>query len=192
MGVHLYRAPLWARLSGNWAVILYILSWVLLIVFYRFDLLTFFGDIVKEVVGTEFFNARLAYSKFFLGDYILGLIVLLNFAAFRAASVRLGHGLVACSRLIRWAAGFTLSLYLFHRPLLLFYAALIKGPRGPAFHVAVISLTLVSVLLLGHVTEHQKDRYRRLFLRLIGAFEALVTRWFPKAPARSSSRTTRL
>jgi peptidoglycan/LPS O-acetylase OafA/YrhL len=117
----------------------------------------------------------------FIGDYLLAIIVFLNFASFRAAEVILGKPLRALAKPIRWAASFTLSIYLFHKPLLLFYTALLHGdPRGLYFYFSVLAMVLVTIFGLATVTEHQKDRYRRVFIRVLAIGEQFIRIRFPR------------
>lgn len=181
MGVALYRSTWWAKPRTGPAVALYVLSWLFLIVFHWLDLTAYFAGVLKNLVGEEFYSTRMTFSKFFIGDYILGLIVVMNFASFRAAAGLLGHWLLPFSKSIRWAASFTLSLYLFHRPLLLFFTALVDGdPKRPEFFLTVLALVIASVVLLGLVTEHQKDAFKRVFLRLLTALEQSIRKRFPR------------
>ena len=87
-----------------------------------------------------------------------------------------GPSLRAMERPIRWAASYTLSLYLFHRPLVVFFTAAFHGdPRTPWFLVSVVSATLLAVWILGGLTEHRKNAFRsavaRLFSRLSRAWQ---------------------
>jgi len=95
-------------------------------------------------------SANLRYSRYVLGDLLTGGIVAINLYAAPYAELRFG----AAARPIAWAASFTFALYLLHYPLLDLYSTLaLPAPL-------LIAAVLVSVLLLGQVTERQKDRLR--------------------------------
>jgi peptidoglycan/LPS O-acetylase OafA/YrhL len=180
LGVYLWRSESWKKLDVASGIALWVLSWILLVLFHQFGVNAFLSNELKNVVGPAF-HTRLAFSKNFLGDYLLGAIVFLNFAGFRAGGTVLGKLFSPATKPIRWLASFTLSIYLFHRPLLLFYTALIDGdPQGLGFYFAVVGMTIVTSFGLGLVTEHQKDRYRQVFSRMLSGLEQFVRKHFPK------------
>ena len=74
------------------------------------------------------------------------------------------------ARSIRWLAGATLSLYLFHLPLMRFMAAMAKFPAGsvPGRALILVGVPII-VLLLAEVTERRKNAWRRwIWARLNG------------------------
>ena len=88
-------------------------------------------------------------------DYILGIIVGLNLLGMS----RVHHipGLRRFERPIRWAAGLTFSLYLFHFPLLQFVAAAVPGNASGGIHrIAVLVIPLLVVAGLGSLTENKR------------------------------------
>jgi len=179
LGVYLWRSKFWSELGAKRGTAIYAFSWVLLLLFHTFDLNSRLSDMIKEVVGSDF-HTRMTFSKMFIGDYVLAIIVFLNFAGFRAADKILGTPLRAVTKPIRWAASFTLSIYLFHKPLLLFYAALLHGdPKGMYFYVSVLTLVLLTIVGLAMVTEHQKDRFRQVFIRALASIERFIRERFP-------------
>jgi peptidoglycan/LPS O-acetylase OafA/YrhL len=64
---------------------------------------------------------------------------------------------------VRWIAGATLSIYLFHFPLLQCFGALFgMTPKSPIWmSAALIAATLASCLMLSTVTEAKKKTVRR-------------------------------
>lgn len=170
MGVSLQRSEAFGRIDRYQGVVLFVLSIVLLVAYHVLDGENRFRNVVAMWVGKEFQLEWMTYSGQFLGDYVLGAIVTLNFAAFKASSMLLGGWLLRAEMLVRWAAGFTLSLYLFHRPLLLFFGALLRGsPANPWFLVQTVVLVLVTVVGLGMLTERQRHRARALVDACYGA-----------------------
>jgi peptidoglycan/LPS O-acetylase OafA/YrhL len=110
-------------------------------------------------------------------DYLLGALVAAHFAGIRMS----GLGFAALFRLerpIRWAAGMTFSLYLFHRPLLQMFSAIGPGRPGEAGHNLFVAVaTLAACAALAEVTERRKDVLRRALDRLLaGAAPAPATR----------------
>lgn len=71
------------------------------------------------------------------------------------------------ARAIRACASYTFSLYLFHAPLLLFFAALTFSiDAGWLKNLLVLVSTLGAVYVLGSITELRRATYRRLFAAL--------------------------
>jgi peptidoglycan/LPS O-acetylase OafA/YrhL len=173
MGVYLYRSQFWRRLDPGVASALYAVSTILVIVFHVVDVEGFCGGLVKRVLGPDALDT-LTYSSWFLGDYILGVLVFLNFAAFRAASPIVARPLLWCEAPIRRAALFTFPLYLFHRPLLVLAMAIIRGdPRHPLFYAEVVCLAIAGCVVLGVMTERLR---RRLRPGLVVYFRRIVRR----------------
>ena len=166
-----------ARLiRSSYPAFLYVASWLLLAAFVSSPLPAMLHALVGRLFGAEFQLERLTYAESFLGDWVVGAIVWLNFASFREIAPAFGVPLRTLERPIRWAASYTLSLYLFHRPLVFFFTAAFQGdPRTPWFLVSVVSATLLAVWILGGLTEHRKNAFRsvvaRLFSRLSRAWQ---------------------
>ena len=74
---------------------------------------------------------------------------------------QLGPGLLKLARPIRWFAGMTFSLYLFHLPIAQVLAAIVPWePEAPLTRLTIVGGTFLSVALLAQVTERQKDWWR--------------------------------
>jgi peptidoglycan/LPS O-acetylase OafA/YrhL len=104
--------------------------------------------------------AALGFSKWFLASYVIGGFVALHLVGVAAAAPLLERWLPA--RPIRYAASFTFALYLFHYPLLHLYAAALEHAGLETWRGAVvIPATLMTVWLLGLVTERRKAGLKR-------------------------------
>ena len=104
-------------------------------------------------------------EEFSLLDYPLALFMALHIHA-AAAILKTWPRIVV--RPIRFAAGRTFSLYLFHVPLLhLTAAALVGLPHGPLKACLVALGGLVPVPLLALISEDRKAGYRRLLMRML-------------------------
>jgi peptidoglycan/LPS O-acetylase OafA/YrhL len=127
--------------------------------------------LVKSAIGTTLHDAfeagwprtagLLAFSGYPLTDYALAVLVALNFYA-AAHAHRLMGLLLPVGKLIRLLASFTLTIYLFHLPLLILYWDVLHTP--PWFCAVALSASIVG---LGYLTEH-----RRRDLRAMLAFVA--------------------
>ena len=160
LGVLLYR---WQRLRQISAVqgwLLVLGSSVGIVAFHHAGVSEQVADQFKSFIGAHGY-AQLTFSKFFLADYLLGSLVFLNFAGMRRISDSLTP-LLLLERPIRWLAGYTLSLYLLHQPLFLFWAAVLRGdPNGHAYWAMTTALVAVSVWAIGWVTENKRHALKR-------------------------------
>lgn len=105
----------------------------------------------------------------YLDHYATGLLFAVHMVAFDAFGSRLLGLLNRFARPIRWAAGATFSMYLFHQPTLELLVALAPWPPSSAATRAVVYLgTLVVVFILAEFTERRKDAWRRMFARPLG------------------------
>ena len=123
----------------------------------------------KALIG-ERWHAQLTFSKFFPSDYLLGSLVFLNFAGMRRVSDSLAPLLLRLERPIRFLAGYTLSLYLLHQPLFLFWAAVLRGdPQGHGYWGQTTAMVALSVWAIGWLTENKrhvlKHWLEQLFIR---------------------------
>ena len=124
---------------------------------------------------------RLVSSEKVLTDYLLGLLVMANFIGFRACARWFEGLLSAIERPVRFMAGATFSLYLFHRPMTHFLvsAGVDVGGNWLAFTGVVLGIIAVC-FALAEVTEKRRDAARRVFSALIGR---LIPSRMPQAPS---------
>ena len=107
-------------------------------------------------VGPKLYR-ELTFSKFFVADYLLCLLVFANFAGIRRLCRDLPLRAEPLERAVRFVAGFTFTLYLLHQPLFLFWGAVLTGKTGTlASWLLVTALTFGSVWLIGQVTENKR------------------------------------
>lgn len=126
------------------------------------------GNWIQPLVGARG-HELLGYSKWFLGDWVLGVIVLFHFASIRALEPRLAFlSRSWVEKPIRGLASHTFTLYLLHQPLLFFWAAVFSGsPTDPRFYLSTLACTLASLFALGFVFERQRGGLRTNVLRLL-------------------------
>src|SRR4051794_386602 len=99
---------------------------------------------------------RIGGSNAFIGDYLIALIITVNFAA--VASVpKIGDVLLRAKQSVSLVASFTLSIYLYHIPLLV----LLHKIGGGSVLVTVGGMTM-GFLVLGLMTEHKRTTLRWL------------------------------
>jgi len=109
----------------------------------------------------------------YLADYVVGLIVCLNFLfASQSQFARLERW----SAPVRAVAGYTFTLYLIHTPVMGLWRALYPHDVNRWTDIAALSMCIVlACYVFGFVTERRKDAFRILFERL---FERLLQRLF--------------
>jgi len=126
----------------------------------------YISEYTQKFLGVELFNS-LTWSRDFLSFYVVGFLVSLSFVGFEAVSHRFAIVLAFLSEPIRYLASYTFALYLFHYPLLQFFAALTYEESVQKTEpMLVVFGTIVSIWLLGGVSEKQKRRYRKVITSL--------------------------
>lgn len=111
--------------------------------------------------GWPFPGLPLKSADRFLADYVVCMLVVMNFLCARSAGLAL---LLRIERPVRWLASYTFTLYLAHA--LVMQVWLIVYPHRRSDTVDVLSLAVVIVsatLLIGELTEHRKRWFERLF-----------------------------
>jgi hypothetical protein len=160
-----YHRP---HLNDRVALIVLLLTSAIALAFIQFDVSVTIRTKMLAVWPTTM--QELHGANQFLGDWVLALIVGLNFTA--AASLgRFGGVLMRWARPIKAAAGCTFSAYLYHMPLLA-VAYLIFGLRAWAALLAVA----IGVAVLAQVTEQQLPAVRRM-LRWISVSQSSRPNW---------------
>jgi peptidoglycan/LPS O-acetylase OafA/YrhL len=121
------------------------------------------------VVGNEnrwFQNYEVLYlpENVIVTDYILGPLLALNILA----ATRLSLPLIWLGRPVKYLAGMTFTLYLFHAPVMHLIAGLFTGLGGRgARALAVALVTFLIVWLISLVTEQKRYLWNRFFHRLL-------------------------
>lgn len=161
LGVVLYRWQRLQQIGAGAGALLVAASWAAYALFHRAGLSQQGSDWLYHVLGSGL-HRELAFSKFFVGDYLLALIVAANFLGMRAWLAARPVAALVPSALIRTLAGYTFTAYVLHQPLLQFFAASIHGnPHQPWFYLATMSATLLAIAVVGALTEHQRHHWRR-------------------------------
>ncbi len=120
-------------------------------------------ELTEEVLSTHFVRNKLEFSRWFLNDYLVAMLVAMNILGVVSISGRIRvHD--KTGQYIRYFAGMTFALYLFHYPLLQLYASVFNN------NAAVVVLTLTSVILLAPVTEGRKSYWLKLMDRIHSCF----------------------
>lgn len=156
-GVVLYRWQALQRMgpSGGLALLFFaVLGYGL---FHGFDVSEAGSAWLRQRIGAHW-HQQLAFSRYFLTDYLLALIVACYFISIRA----LAPPLERIGPVVRPLAAYTFSIYLLHQPLIQFYAALFNGdPSGSGFYIVTMWAVFASTWAIGTVTERQRHHWRR-------------------------------
>lgn len=190
LGVALHRWQPLTRLPRWMYWVMFLSSWPLYAVFQHFDITEYGSQLLLRLIG-EKWHHQAAFSKFFIMDYPLALIIAANFVGFRGVADHFSRPLRACERPIRWLAGYTFSLYILHQPLLLFYAAVFRGdPAGNLFYAEVTGATVLTIGVIGAFTEQKRHLLRGWIRQRL--LSLMATNWWRRAittalgPARVS------
>ena len=94
--------------------------------------------------------------------YLVGLLVTTHLLGFRAVSGNFAPLLAAIRVPVRWLAGATFTIYLFHLPVAQFLAAVMPGePSGWAKRTTLTAGVLWIMFIIASETERRKDAWRR-------------------------------
>ena len=134
----------------------------------------------------------LYYSSNAVGDNIFAMLVAAHFVGCALLSRHVSTALEnqPAVKWIRWMAGHTFSLYVYHLPILLFIRAITHyDPHSPIAVLAAISFALLTIVGLSKITEEPypavRSLLRRWITRLLGRFQHQTTRR-PLAPSPQS------
>jgi peptidoglycan/LPS O-acetylase OafA/YrhL len=101
-------------------------------------------------------------------DAAVALLFSANIIGFHAISNAFSKPMARCEGVVRWVAGMTFTLYLFHYPLVNCLLAVTHWRPNTATGMLLVSgFVVVSVVVLAEVTERRKSAYRRLFAVLL-------------------------
>lgn len=172
--LHRYRAWYALRPWQYWA--LFLVSWPLYWMYQEFQIAEVGSSILGAWIGEKWLF-QLSFSKFFLANYLLALVIAANFVGFRGIAHHFSAPLLVFEKPIRWLSAYTFSLYILHQPLLQFYAALINGdPRGHLFYAEVVAATVLTILVVSAFTEQKRHYLKAWILRALVTL--MATKWW--------------
>jgi peptidoglycan/LPS O-acetylase OafA/YrhL len=167
------------RLAQWQSWVLFLASWPLYGLFQHYQLTEMGSQLLLRWIGAKW-HYQAEFSKFFINDYLLALIIAANFIGYRGVAHHFSAVLFPLEKPIRWLAGFTFSLYILHQPLLQFYAAVFNGdPSGPLFYFEMMAATLLSVGIIGAFTEHKRYQLRTWIRSMLVAM--MATNWWRRS-----------
>ncbi len=177
-GVYLYRSKALREISTNMGWTLLVLSFLGFAAYLQWDVADWARGGLLALIGPEW-TREFVSSQRFLADYFLGLCVGAHFVALRAICERHQDvpGLVA--KPIQALAGSTFTLYLLHRPLILFYFAVFQLESvGPGVYVLFLGLIVATTYVIALFTEQKKHIVKRWFAALFDWVEQRLAELF--------------
>ena len=158
MGVAVYRwIEVGGRLSTTMAALLF-LAPIGVVGVFALDRGLHLREHIEAAIGRDY----LSFSIIFVPAILFGALVAMNLFAFPSLERYLASPLARIEKPVRWVAGATLSIYLYHFPLLyLFGAAFRVEPSSPFWiNLAIVLATLACCFALSAVTESKKRTVR--------------------------------
>lgn len=103
----------------------------------------------------------LGHAEPFLVYYVIALLVCMNFVAARQLHSGIGRALRKARQFIHGIAGYTFSIYLFHRPLQNLIAHFYTARTGDTFITVSIQIGILAIIfLIGSFTERRAKHLR--------------------------------
>ncbi len=160
MGVAAFHLSVRITLTKPMALLFSIIPLIIYFLYRDIEAPKHLLKITIELLGRDFVYHDLKFSKEFINDYLVGFLV----ATHILGTITLLKNLSPpkpLDTIIKYFAGMTFALYLFHYPLLQFYGSITHNG------VAIVSLTFLTVLLLAPHTEGKKKTWQRLISKLL-------------------------
>ena len=173
-GVVLYHWKALRAISQTTAWLMVIFSIVGIWAYHQLEISELAANWLKSLIGSEW-HKQLTFSKFFIADYLLGALIFVNFAGMNALGNTTAPLLLRFERPIRGLAAYTLTLYLLHQPLFLFWAAVIRGnPDNHLYWWIITLMVALSVFAIGYVTENRRYLLRNFVAERLALIELQV------------------
>lgn len=183
MGVWVYRSNYFANLAVPLAWFCLIISLVGGYWYVHAGVGQLGWDYLQQLLGADL-HLQLSFSRQFISDYYLGILLSLHFIGLRILLARVKVLPKRLEVTIRYLAGATFSIYLFHQPLLWFYSAIFSSvEEGLPRYQIVVPLTFLSIFVLATFTEQKKNLWRDWIMQLLTLLEQVGSR-FRQAFAR--------
>jgi peptidoglycan/LPS O-acetylase OafA/YrhL len=182
MGVAVYRnLDVAQRLRPSVGLILFLAPLGLIGIFALEDAVHF-----QEHIWAFVDDRFIGYSRVAPAATMFGALMALHLYSLPSLGRYLAPLMTAVERPIRWIAGATLSIYLYHYPLLHIFGAMAHvTPSSPIWVSAtMLCCTLVCCIALSAVTESKKRTVRALIETVFGGLSAMRQRLLPDSLSR--------
>lgn len=183
-GVLAYRWRTADRMKAAFAIILWVASSLAFGAYHHYDLMRAFSEGVVLKHWGEWAHTELFYSRYFLPDWLLAAIIVVNFLATRRLVTLLPE---LNSKAMAWVGvvgSLTYALYIIHFPFVYMWGALLKSMTPGLEKVSVVLvLALTSVGIVAAAGEWLRPRMRKSFESVLGsqAVVSWTSRWVSKS-----------
>ena len=167
-GVFLYWNREKLRLTQTGALVMFFGSVAIYLLFYWFNVSVHIREFLKAVF--PHFIAEITSSNQFAGDFLLSLVVSGNFLSVYSMNDKVLNWASRHSKFIGACAGYTLSLYLFHQPVIDFLRQV-----GIVSWLGIVPAVAIPALL-APLTEHRRFAVRSALQAFIRGNSALWRR----------------
>lgn len=101
-------------------------------------------------------------------DYLVSALFAVHLIGFCAISPFVGRSIERFERVIRWAAGATFTIYLFHMPVAQFLTTIVPWPPSSwQTRLVMFPGTIALMFVIAAVTERRKTWWRRMFSAIL-------------------------
>ncbi|MGE3743170.1 MAG: hypothetical protein AB7I59_27120, partial [Geminicoccaceae bacterium] len=129
---------------------------------YGFD--QWLWHVADLVFGGTAENSLLGSARKFLGDWLVGVLVVTHLIGWRHADWNIAPG---AASIIRWCAGFTFTLYLLHGVILhLALAMNIVDKSSPAHGILALCSVFIGTIIFSFFTERRRHAWVQGFVRI--------------------------
>ena len=155
MGVYIYHASKKFTLTTFQALSFTILPIIIYFLYRDMNGHKYLWEMSVNLLGREFLFEELKWSRRFLNDYIVGILFSIHLIGMISLSKYFTFS-IYLERPIRYLAGMTFAVYLFHFPLLQFFGSFVET------NYTIVFLVFGCIVLLAPITEGKKRNLHRL------------------------------
>ncbi|WP_252177888.1 acyltransferase [Endozoicomonas sp. 4G] len=164
MGVWTYRKSQTINHSSSTGWFLFLSPIVIYALIKYFGISDVLLDWTNSTLGSDTVYKWLRFSDEFIISYVYMILVSMHFLGLVTVAKNSLFWLERWQKAIRYWAGLTFSLYLFHHPLLNLFVAVFPGDvHSPLRHLAMVVGIVAVTVVVGSVTEKHKYKVRSLF-----------------------------
>ena len=151
------RLPTWCALA------LFAQPLLVFALYEHFQLAKAGGGLLQSVLGYPEWRNGMAWSRFVLSDSLLGASIALHLVGAKKIGPKLLPVLQPFTRIIRFGADRSFTLYLLHQPAIIFVAACLAGVTIGSWRPYVVGAATIGIILIvALVTEGQRHRIKPL------------------------------
>jgi peptidoglycan/LPS O-acetylase OafA/YrhL len=170
LGVATYHVAQRQQIPRTLGWLLFAGSIAAVVVYAKLGVKASLDSLTVAVLGRELCD-RLLWSQFFISSYLIAAMIAANFIGFSCIADNFDSLFRRLEKPIRYLASFTLTTYLLHFPLMLFFVTLLPGARQNYFDRALLLLAVAaSIFVIGIFTEHKKHIARNLLTKVFEKF----------------------